>query len=204
MDHTTLTGGAMPTTATKRAVFTIGMVIALAWPASADAITIQFQAHDLADVAVGEDLWQYEYLVSGGTFEADQGFSVYFDPLLYASLSDPQTTNAGWDIIVVQPDPFLPSNGFYDALAIVPGASLTNPFNVTFVWLGARGTLPGIQPLSINQFDAQGNLEILSSGETVPVSTPEPSTFALMVTAAVGLLHRLKSRSAVTRRRGPR
>ena len=45
--------------------------------------------------------------------------------------------NADWDVIAVQPDPALPADGFFDALALSPGASLSDPFAIAFVWLGS-------------------------------------------------------------------
>ena len=188
----------MLTKGTRQAILTVGLLFALTGTAWAAPFSIAFEAHNLADLTAGEDLWQYEYFVGGGTFQADQGFSVYFSPDLYGSLSDPQTTNTDWDLIAIPPDPVLGSDGFIDALAFADGASLANGFTVSFVWLGAQAT-PGIQAVTINQFDASGNLEILERGQTVP--TPEPSTLALLATAALGALHRLRGRRSVSTRR---
>ena len=54
----------------------------------AEAIAIEYNVIDLADMTVGDDLWQYEYSVSGFDFLTDQGFSVYFSPFLFSDLSD--------------------------------------------------------------------------------------------------------------------
>jgi hypothetical protein len=178
----------------KRMLVAIGFLAALAGRrAEAAPITIEFEA-----AALGGNLWQYEYVVSDFTFEPNQGFSVYFDPALFATLQAP-AVNGDWDVIAVQADPDIPSDGFFDALALVSHASLVNPFIVTFSWLGAPGTVPGSQPLTVNEFDAQGGLSILERGRTVPASQlpepiPEPSTLMLVSTAVAGLVQRLRKR----------
>ena len=157
-------------------------VVAVACSAAAapraEATVIEFRAVDLADVVAGEDLWMYDYFVSDFVFAADQGFSTYFDPLLYANLQAvPQSSD--WDPIAVQPDLALPSAGFYDALALVNGASLVDPFTVMFVWLGGAGSAPGSQAFTVNQFDAAGNVSFLETGQTVAqgsAAVPEPAT----------------------------
>jgi hypothetical protein len=178
----------------KRVVFVTGILIGLATaaPAGAGPIVIRFEAVDLADVVPGEDRWQYEYVVSDYMFEVDQGFSIYFDPALYANLQDPLEVNADWDVIAVQPDPALPADGFFDALALSPGASLSDPFAIAFVWLGSPGTTPGPQPLTVNQFSASGELSILETGRTTRNGVPAPPALPLLAIggAALALRHR--------------
>jgi hypothetical protein len=126
--------------------------------APAAATTIAFQATNLADVVPREDLWEYRYTVTGQTFLANQGFTVYFDPQLYDLLEDPPpAVNGDWDIFVAQPNAAAMLRGFYDAFALVDSASLADPFALTFVRLGGPAS-PGSQPTTINQFDLAGNL----------------------------------------------
>jgi hypothetical protein len=151
---------------------------AVASPASATSIT--FTSTDLADLVEGQDLWMYEYVVSDRVFDVDQGFSIYFETLLYGELDLATQISPDWDILTFQPDPGLPSDGIYDALALVNNASLAQLFTVTFVWLGAPGSAPGLQAFTVNQFDADGNISFLESGSTTPAgsssSIPEPSS----------------------------
>ncbi len=147
---------------------------------SASAIEISYEVTDLSDAVIGEDLWQYTYTVSDYTFNIDSGFSIYFDSQLYSNLQDPApSVNTNWDILTFQPDNSLPTAGVYDALSLTNGASLADPFVVSFNWLG-NGT-PGAQAFDIydNTFNA------VASGFTSPV--PEPSSILLMLSGLLGL-----------------
>ena len=133
---------------------------------------IQSQAIDLADTTPGQDLWQYQYVLSGFTFQTGQGFSVFFDSQLYAALQNPQPSLSPiWSVIAVQPDLILHQPGYFDSQALVNSPSLTNIFQVDFVWLG-QGP-PGLQ--TFNTYDA--SFSTLSSGSTV---VPEPRPLALL------------------------
>lgn len=163
---------------------TLGLVGALSAPL-VGAATITYEATDLPDVVVGQDLWEYSYHVSG-TFNAFEGFDVLFSPSLYAALqTDPVAPNADWLALTIPIDAGLPADGVYDATALKDGPSLDDPFRVQFVWLGS-GT-PGAQPFVL--FDA--NFDPLPGGLTTPV--PEPSTWAFLAGAlALFGLRRLK------------
>lgn len=157
-------------------------VLGMCLPSTAGATVIQFQATNMADAVFGEDLWAYEYTVGGRTFDTDQGFVIFFDPNLYGSLQDP-VAGSDWDLLILQPDLALPDEGTYDALSLVNTASLTQPFSVSFVWLGPPGSTPGSQPFEVYQgSDPIGS--VIETGHTTPQSgpapIPEPSTLLLM------------------------
>ncbi len=174
------------------------LLAAMAWAGRAEAITIQFQATDLADTVVGEDRWRYDYVVSDILFAADEGFSVYFDLSLYAALDTaPGAAGADWDLLALQPDPVLPSDGVFDALALVGAASLALPFPVEFNWLGGPGTSPGSQAFDVYALDPLGAFVLLDSGRTRPAgAVPEPGVTALLVLGgwAVAAAARRRSR----------
>jgi PEP-CTERM motif len=169
---------------------TILTVAGLAPPSAADPIEIAYIAADVPDAIPDADLWTYEYFVGDFDFDADQGFSVSFEPALFSSLQSVPPVNAGWDVLTVQPDLALGSPGLYDALALVPGASLADPFTVSFVWLGGPMQSPGSQFFTVNAFDASGFLTVIESGFTVPAAqpVPEPATVALVGAGLAAIL----------------
>ena len=152
----------------------------------AHAIVVSYHSIDLADVTPGSDLWRYSYLIDDFAFQQNQGFTVFFDWHLYSMLqSPPPVPNGDWDVLSVQPDSGLNSNGFYDGQALVNGASLADPFTIEFVWLGT-GT-PGPQPFTVYDTD----FSTIAQGQTV---APEPSSAALLFTAIGGLVWRKRRR----------
>ena len=159
-------------------------LLAVGCAVSSQAVTIEYVVTDVTDVTVGEDLWRYDYTVSGHAFLASEFFDIYFDPLLYGTVQAFPTPNNDWNPrILQQPTPgnFPPFDvGMFDAVALAGNASLANAFSVNFVYLG--NGVPGTQRFDL--FDANTNL--LESGFTTPpVSTiPEPCTILL---AALGL-----------------
>ena len=155
----------------------------------ASATTIEFMATELS-----KNRWQYEYFLSDRVFSEGQGFSIFFDNLLYSDLTleaPPPPPPGDWDAIVVQPEPpsGLDSDGFYDALALVSDPTLTGRFLVSFLWSGDGA--PGAQRFEIYQLE-QDFPRIIEKGQTTPV--PEPSTLLLVVTG-VGLARVLRKRS---------
>ena len=165
----------------------LALFFAILCSGSAFAVTIKYLATDLSDTTVGEDLWQYDYFVSGYTFGAGQGFTVFFDFNDYLNLeSPPSGVNADWDVISIQPDAGLTSDGFYDGLALVNSPSLADAFSLTFVWDSAGS--PSSQPFVI--YDT--NFATLESGDTVIV--PEPGRCCLLALAgvAIAVSHRRK------------
>jgi hypothetical protein len=165
------------------------------------AITIWFAVTDLDDsMGPGGDLQEYTYYIEDFIFSANVGFSIEFDLALYSDLEDPPgTPNADWDVIVLQPDPGLPDDGIFDALALTEGASLADPFTISFVWLGASGNSPGPQPFSINEFDSEGRfISTLMTGDTVLI--PEPSTAQLVALSlsAIAAARRARRRMSPT------
>lgn len=164
--------------------------------ASQADIAIGYRATDLADTIPGKDLWQYEYVVSGYPFSANEGFSIYFDFNQYGELGDPPpVVNADWDVLITQHDLVMKRDGTYDALALVNDPALNDPFLVNFVWFGT-GT-PGAQPFDL-YYDDGVNFQIIAQGTTVARSTAitEPTSALLLAGGLPGWF--------VLRRRSPR
>jgi hypothetical protein len=162
--------------------------------AHADGINgIEYQAADIS-----RNLWQYTYILTGPALNANQAFTVFFDPTLTSDLTDTSTdvTNpsssaaTNWASFVIPGDSVLGSPGLYSALALINGAdSSTDSFTVTFDYLGLGA--PGSQAFSIDQFDASGNLiSNLETGQTTPLTSavPEPGSGLLLVSWTVALI----------------
>ena len=147
--------------------------------ASADVIN-----YTLDDLGGGR--FQYNYTVdnSAGADIIDN-IQIFFALGDYENL-EVTASPADWDPLVLQPDPGLPDDGIFDALALVagidPGAVLGG-FSVAFDWL--LGGTPGDQDFLLFDFD----FNLIGEGTTMLADTPtpvsEPAPAALL---AVGLL----------------
>lgn len=179
----------------KKDVLLVAIVLATSLPIS-QAANITFAATDLVDITAGEDLWRYDYTVSGRGFLQSEFFDIYFSPALYRSLIASPAPNADWDVLVLQqPDPTILQpfdRGIFDAFAVIDGPSLSGTFSVSFIYLGAGN--PGAQPFEI--YDPSSILA--ESGFTsAPANViPEPSTgalFLIALAAGATLFHRRSS-----------
>lgn len=167
---------------TRLFAFLLALLVA---PAS-HAILIEYEALDLVNTTPDADLWQYNYYVSDRDFLTDQGFTIWFGLGLYGQLA-PVSAGLEWNTLAAQPDPLLPDNGFYDALAQVDHASLASPFSVQFFWLG--NAAPGSQVFDLYDLSS-GTLVATGSGNTVlrgitPVPLPASLWLMLSGIAAV-------------------
>ena len=78
--------------ARRLVLFSILVLLCPIW--GARAATVQFVVTDLPNVTPGEDLWRYEYIVTGRSFLLSEFFDVYFDPLLYGTLTAEAAPNS--------------------------------------------------------------------------------------------------------------
>lgn len=174
------------------------VLVLIAASPSATATKIEFVATNLADVTPGQDLWRYDYAVSGRDFLQSEVFDIYFNPTLYMLLTAGPPANPDWDVLILQqpnPDVLPPfQRGIFDAFSLVTSPSLAGTFSVTFVFLGSGN--PGSQMFEI--FDADSN-PVESGFTSLPgaVIIPEPSTVALCLVglAAAAIPFRRRSRS---------
>lgn len=150
---------------------------------SARAVEVSYFVTDLPDAPGTGDRWLYEYTLDAFPFDAGWGFSVFFDPALYAAL-EPAFPGPGsaWDPITLEPDPGLGAFGVYDAEALVDAPPAAAVFRVRFEWLGLGD--PGEQPFEVRD----PSLAPVESGTT---SVPEPAVLWLEA-GAIAALSRLR------------
>jgi hypothetical protein len=130
---------------------------------------------------VGGNTFEFVYTVENvGLSVAIEEFTIFFDVSLFENLALPSAPS-GFDPIVVQPDPALPDDGFFDVLAspgpgIASGASLGG-FSVRADFLGT-GT-PGPQPFEIIE---PTQFAVLDGGLTRPagIVVSEPSSMMIL------------------------
>lgn len=107
---------------------------------------------------------------------------------MYSDLGSPTpVSNQDWDILILQPDPFLPDDGVYDALALTNSPSLFEVFSLSFVWQGTGA--PGDQPFAL--YDEAFNTIATGNTTTQETSVPEPTTISLL---GLGILAMIGSR----------
>jgi|GEM_PF-1333741 len=111
----------------------------------AQATTVSYSVANIAGNA-----WQYTYTVTNDTLTSDiEEFSIFFDVSLTANLAL-TSSPAQWSPLVFQPDPGIPDDGLFDALALVSGIShgaSQGGFQVQFDFLGSG--VPGAQTFAV-------------------------------------------------------
>ena len=119
--------------------------------AATPLIKIEYQVIDLPNTSAG-DIWQYQYQVSQFNFPSGGGFDIFFDlddGYLAGDLLEPLLPpNPDWSVLALQPDPLLPDDGRYDALARVNNPSLNGCFTQTSrlkIVLHPAGQVPAYQ-----------------------------------------------------------
>ena len=133
---------------------------------------------------ISGNTWEYSYTISNDMLTVDiEEFTIFFDVGLYENLVA-ASPPAGWDPLVIEPDPFIPDDGFYDALAlsvgIAPDDSLGG-FNVQFDYLGAG--VPGDQ-----FFDIVDPVTFMSLDSGFTQVVPVPAAIWLFGSGLVGIL----------------
>lgn len=143
-----------------------------------EAATVAFTVNNISG-----NTWEYQYTVTNDTLGSSlEELTIYFDATLFENLSLPSAP-VDWDPIVIQPDLFIPDDGFYDALALVSGIAAGDTlggFSLLVDYLGAG--VPGAQFFEVvDPF----TFTVLESGMTSPVPLPPA---ALLFLSGLGLL----------------
>lgn len=144
------------------------------------ASTLTYQSTDLADVVVGEDLWQNVYTFAGA-LEEFGGLTVHFDSALHANL-DVTVVPLELSAVASQPDPLLGVEGLVGltALSAQPPTYTAN-FTVAFV---STGAVPKTQPYEVFAAD----FSILEPGTAIQTPVPEPASALMLGLGSLALL----------------
>lgn len=157
--------------------------------------TIEFET-----TALGGNIYSYNYLVSGISFQPNEQLDIRFDPSAYGALSN-GVAPAGFSVTLLNPNNPPGDPGDYSALAVINNPSVAGSFSVQFAYLGTG--LPAAQPFFLNQYNSDGFFQdTISAGYTTAAVSqadnspvPEPSTVTLMGFAIVlGGFRRLSRR----------
>lgn len=136
--------------------------------------------------------WEVNYSVTNDTLGGPiEEFTIWFDLGLYDNLSV-VSTPPDWDPLVIQPDPFIPDDGFYDALALISGISSSaslDGFTLAFDWLGSAAPTSQffevVDPFNFNVLDS-GQTSLTVTDPTTPM--PEPHSGILILTTLLLLI----------------
>ena len=124
-----------------RTVSLVGVVTAFALGLLTDvrAQTISYMATDVSGIT-----WDYNYRITNNTASTISEFTIFASLGQYANLSVASSPSS-FNSLVVQPDPAIPADGYFDAQAnsagLADGATLSG-FAMQFTYLGsaAAGT----------------------------------------------------------------
>jgi hypothetical protein len=138
--------------------------------------SVSYVATDLADINAGEDLWRYDYAISG-PMDAYQSVNLLFAEASYASLML-ESNDAELSVLLTPSGLGLDGQATATALSAIAAAPPV-ALAVSFVWLG--GGMPGSQ--SFEYLD--DGFSVIGTGLTAAV--PEPAAW-LSLLAGLGLL----------------
>jgi hypothetical protein len=160
----------------------------LAFAGTAFAVQIGYNATDLPDTTVGQDLWQMDYQLSG-SFAPLEGVEIEFAPDTFALISlVPGPYSDVFDSLVVQPLPAIAAPGLLQLTALRAVVEEGFSFQALVVRVGAA---PGAQTYKV--FDTDFN-PIAPEVRVTVAGIPEPATAWLML-GALCLLPWLRRRA---------
>ena len=145
--------------------------------------------------------WQAEYVVANDTLAvAIEEITIWYELGVYENIVAVGAP-PDWDPLAVQPDPLLPDDGFYDALALgaplAAGSSLGG-FVVQFDLIGA--TAPDSQFYEVfwnGFFDSDSGFTVPAQSGPGPIAMPEPGSLWLAALGSLGLVRRRLARQVV-------
>lgn len=158
-------------------LFLAGLIgFAGALPARADPLDVTYTVTSL-----GGGSFEYAYMLSGYNLLTGDDLAIYFPLATSANLTDLGTGGTDYSTFVFQPDPNLPADGEYDAIANGDDPNASTVLDAAFVYSGTG--IPGAQAFTL--YDP--NYNVISTGETMAAPTPEPSTLLLLCSGILAI-----------------
>jgi hypothetical protein len=159
---------------------------------------IKFQTTPL-----GGNLYQFDYTLTGFTFQANQELDFRFDPSVYGNLSNP-VAPAIFQTGIFQTNNPPGASGDYWIYTTTDNPSTVGQFSVDAIYNGPG--MPSSQQYVLYQFNDGGNLTgTIASGAANP-AIPEPASVGLtglaLVTGAYWFRRRPLSKKTGARRPG--
>jgi hypothetical protein len=144
--------------------------------------------YDVTEISPPQNLWQYDFQISGITLQTNQEIDIEFDPNLFGALSN-GVAGSDFNLLLLQTNNPPGTAGDYSALALKDNPSLAGPFSVDVVFSG-RGA-PGNLPFFINQLNANGDIVgtiVSGTATSAAVRVPEPGSLLLTAMAFAAML----------------
>lgn len=144
------------------------------------AVDAQATIIDSKYTSLGGNNWSVDFnVVNDGAPAQISDFTVYFGVGQFSELSL-GSSPATWSPLIIQPDPGIPADGFFDGAVFEPVNALRlrqsrDGFVINFSYLGQ--SQPGSLPFDI----VDANFNTVFSGSTIVLVTtvPEPSSLLL-------------------------
>jgi PEP-CTERM motif len=155
------------------------------------AQTITFAAHNIADAVVGQDLWQYDYVVAGSLPEFN-AYNLIFSPASYSDIQFFATSHpTELDVLVTQPDSNLQADGQATVTALTTlNSGFAANLSLRFVWAGPGA--PAAQSYQI----LDDSFNVVDTRQTLPTTPiPEPEVAYLMLAGLAGVAFAAKRRA---------
>ena len=163
-----------------RCIGRIGLACVLSgfWHLSA---AVQIDA-SFEEISAGS--WQVDYRILNDNLPSLAAFTIFF-PAADTHTLAVVSTNANWDLLVIQPDQGIPDDGFVDGLAKAAGLVTGATLDLTMTFGSTSQFSPAPQRFEIRNPDT---FQLIDSGFTTVTVVPEPASASLLLVGALALL----------------
>ncbi|MEY4764986.1 MAG: hypothetical protein RI907_1659 [Pseudomonadota bacterium] len=152
-----------------------GLLLSLLAPLCAHAISVQTQATDLPDLALGQDLWRVDYTVKGALAAGDV-LNLLFDAQTFGQIKVlGSSAGSQLDALLIQPDAQLQADG--ELLLTALSGTTANDLGS---WRVQVVSLTGQAPAAQRYEWLDADFNVRSTGLTSAVPEPSAAWLALI------------------------